>query len=125
MPSCMRVPPELGDASSGSRSAVARCHRRGDPLGGGHADRAGQEVELAGHHGDAPAEDAALAGEHRFVETGSGRGLGQLAAVLVAASRRRSGGAVPADERSVVQHGVAQLKGADPAHRMRLIGWSP
>ena len=24
MPSCMRVPPELGDASSGSRSAVAR-----------------------------------------------------------------------------------------------------
>ena len=24
MPSCMRVPPELGEASSGSRSAVAR-----------------------------------------------------------------------------------------------------
>jgi hypothetical protein len=24
VPSCMRVPPELGDASSGSRSAVAR-----------------------------------------------------------------------------------------------------
>lgn len=25
MPSCIRVPPELGEASSGSRSEVARC----------------------------------------------------------------------------------------------------
>ena len=83
MPSCMRVPPELGDATSGRPSAVARSIGRGDALGGGHADRPGQEVELAGDDGDPPAEHRALAGEDRFVESRSRPGLGQLAAVVV------------------------------------------
>ena len=118
MPSCMRVPPELGEATSGSRSAVARCDRGGDPLGRGHPDRAGQEVELAGHERDAAAEHRALAGQHRFVEAGRGRGGGQLAPVLVAGGDVQRRG-VPAAERPVVQHGIAQRKGADPAHRHR------
>ena len=120
VPSCMRVPPELGEATSGSRSAVARCHRGGDPLGRGHPDRTGQEVELAGHQRDASTEHRALAGQHRFVQAGFGGCGGQFAPVLVAGgdSQRRG---VPAAERSVVQHGVAQRKGADPAHTQKAI----
>ena len=108
VPSCMRVPPELGEASSGTRSAVARAHGGRDPFGGGHPDRAGQEVELARHHSDAPSEDGAFAGDHRFVQTGSGRGLVQLAAILVVGCDGQRRG-IPADEGSVVQHRVPKL----------------
>ena len=83
MPSCMRVPPELGEATSGRRSAVARSTADGDPLGRGHPDRAGQEVELAGHDGDPAPEHRALAGQHRFVEAGRRRGGGQFAPIVL------------------------------------------
>ena len=110
MPSCMRVPPELGDASSGSRSAVARSHGGGDALRGGHPDRAGQEVELARHQRDAAAEHRALAGHHRFVQAGGGLRGGQLAPVRLAGVDLQRRG-VPAAERPLVQHGVAQRQG--------------
>ena len=81
-------------------------HGGGDPLRGRHADRPGQEVELAGHQRDAAAEHRALAGHHGFVQAGGGLRLGQLAPVgLVGVDLQRRG--VPAAERTLVQHGVA------------------
>ena len=47
-------------------------HGGGDALGGGHPDRACQEVELTGHHRDTSAEHRALAGHYGFVEAGLG-----------------------------------------------------
>ena len=94
----------------------------GDPLGRRHPDRAGEEVELARHHRDPPAEDAALPGDDRFVQAGRGLRRRQLAAIFVTL-RDRHGRGVPATERFVVQHGIPQLKGTDPAHRTTLIGW--
>ena len=66
-------------------------HRGGDPLGGGHPDRAGQEVELAGHQRHAAAEDRALAGHHGLVEAGLGRRGGQLTPVRVVGATASGG----------------------------------
>ena len=35
-----------------------------------------------------------------------------------------TGRGVPANEGTVVQHGIPQLKGTDAAHRKTLIGWA-
>ena len=66
-------------------------HGRGDALGGGHADRPGQEVELAGDDGDPTPEHRALAGQHRFVEAGRRPGVGQFAARRTASGWTSSG----------------------------------
>ena len=84
MPSCIRVPPEAGAASSGSRSSVARSTARTSRSAAAHPDRAGQEAELAGHHGDPPSVHPALARDDRLVEAGAVAGRLQR-------SRRRRG----------------------------------
>ena len=90
-------------------------HRGGDPLGRGDPDRAAQEVELADHHRHAAVQHPALTGQHRFVVAAGGSCLGQLAGVRLA-HRYRQRRAVPADERSLIEHRIAQLVGPDPAH---------
>ena len=61
----------------------------GDPVGGGAADRAGEEAELVDHDRHRPAADLAAAGEHGLVGAGlGGRGLEHGA--VAGLDRRRS-----------------------------------
>ena len=72
-------------------------HGGGDPFGGRHPDRPGEEVELADHHRYPAAEYASLAGQHRFVPAGGALGVGELPRVGLG-HRHRQRRAVPADE---------------------------
>jgi hypothetical protein len=119
----MRVPPELGEASSGSRSAVAR-YGGGDPLGRRHPDRAAEEAELAHDHRHSAPEYAPLAGQHGFVSAGGRSGVGQLPGVGLA-HRHREPLAVPADEGALVQHRIPQLVRRDTTHSTRLYRLAP
>ena len=64
-------------------------HGGGDPFGGRHPDRPGEEVELADHHRHPASEYAPLAGQHRFVPAGGGSGFGELARVGLAYRHRQ------------------------------------
>ncbi len=115
VPSCMRVPPELGEATSGSPSAVARSTAAVIRSAAATPIEPARKSNSQATNGHAPAEHRALAGQHRLVQAGLGGRRGQFAPVLGAAVDGQRRG-VPAAERPVVEHGVAQRDGADPAH---------
>ena len=126
MPSCMRVPPELGEATSGRRSAVARSiaevirSAAATPID--PARKSNSQATTATRRPNTVPSPVSTDSS----KPGRGLGLGQFAPVLVVGGDVE-GGAVPADERPLVQHGIAERNGADPAHAARLsgasIGW--
>ncbi len=56
-------------------------HSGGDPFGGGHADRAGEEAEVADHHRDPPSKHAPFARRYRLVAAAGGASVGQFARI--------------------------------------------
>ena len=113
VPSCIRVPPELGAAKTGSSSRLARSKASDDALGGHRPDRPGEEPELAGDDGDAAPADAALARDDRLVAPAPLGGGSQLGGIRLPGSAGCDRDGVPAQPRAVVEDGVEQLAGAE------------
>ena len=83
------------------------------PLGGGDADRAGQEPELAGHHRHPPPAHQALAGDHRLVEPGPLRAR-RPARRRTPRRPGRAPAACPRRRTSLVEHQVDQVRRGQP-----------
>ncbi len=94
-------------------------HRGGDPLGCGHPDGSGEEIEFADDDGHTAAEDRAFAGQHGFVEPGQGLRFCQFALVILGTGDLQRRG-VPAAERALVEHCITKRAGADPTHGVSL-----
>ena len=81
-----------------------------ESFGRGHADRAGEEAELAGDHGHTTAGDGAFAGDDGFVDAGFLRCSFELSGVGVRdPAGRLDGSGVPGQERSFVEDDVDEF----------------
>ncbi len=66
-PSCIRVPPERGSATSGNPCAVARRMAETIRDGGSHPDRTAQESELPGDHGRGNPTNPGISGQNGLI----------------------------------------------------------
>ena len=92
-----------------------------EALGGGDADRAGEEGELGGDDGDPAAGDPGLAGDDRLVEAGAGPRGGELGGVLRVDRPDGHGRVVPAGPAAGVDEAPDEVAGAQDVPRRALI----
>ena len=120
VPSCIRVPPLIGPASSGRPSRVARSIAATSRSADGPADRAGQEAELAHHDRHPPPVHQALAGEHRLVDAAllpRGGELGGVRLRDLAVRRAARPSELPG---TLVEDQVDQLARRETGHPVRV-----